>query len=312
MKKEDKKLDEAARASWLYYIARLTQDEIAIKLNTSRQSVQRMIALATNKKLINFKLNHNISKCMELSYALKEKFNLKECDIFPSFDENSTLGLGEAGASVMEKYIYQNKNLIIGLGTGDALTKSINEISPKEYKEHKIISLVGNISRDGRASHNEASSKLSYKINSDYYPMPLPVITPNKEEKNLLLNQASIKNVINLATSIDIAFVGIGNIGKHSPLLKDGFINKEEFKSIEKLKFVGEIIGWLFNEDGNILNQATNERLTSIKINKTPKIPVIGIACGKRKVKAIKAALKGKLINHLVTNETTAKYVLKD
>ena len=40
------KLDDAARAGWLYYVAGNTQDEIARKMGISRQSAQRLVAIA--------------------------------------------------------------------------------------------------------------------------------------------------------------------------------------------------------------------------------------------------------------------------
>ena len=46
---ELKKLEDAARAAWLYYVAKNTQDEIAQKLDVSRQSAQRLIALAVSR-----------------------------------------------------------------------------------------------------------------------------------------------------------------------------------------------------------------------------------------------------------------------
>ena len=39
---------------------------------------------------------------------------------------------------------------------------------------------------------------------------------------------------------------------------------------------------------------------------------VIGIAKGKRKYEALRAALKGRIINGLITDETTAEYLLGD
>ena len=41
-----RRLDLAARAAWLYYIKRRTQDEIAVELNVSRPNAQRLVALA--------------------------------------------------------------------------------------------------------------------------------------------------------------------------------------------------------------------------------------------------------------------------
>jgi len=40
---EKERLDDAARAGWLYYIAGNTQDEIARKLGVSRQTAQRLV-----------------------------------------------------------------------------------------------------------------------------------------------------------------------------------------------------------------------------------------------------------------------------
>ena len=47
MRKKDRKLDLAARAAWLYYVAGKRQDEIAAQLNVSRQAVQRLVSLAS-------------------------------------------------------------------------------------------------------------------------------------------------------------------------------------------------------------------------------------------------------------------------
>ena len=42
---DNTRLDEAARAGWLYYIAGHTQDEIARQLKVSRATVQRLVSL---------------------------------------------------------------------------------------------------------------------------------------------------------------------------------------------------------------------------------------------------------------------------
>ena len=69
----DRKLDLAARAAWLYYIAGNTQEEIVVKLNVSRQAAQRPIALAVSEKLIKFRLDHRLSECIALDISVKIK-----------------------------------------------------------------------------------------------------------------------------------------------------------------------------------------------------------------------------------------------
>ena len=59
------KLDDAARAGWLYYVAGNTQDEIARKMGISRQSAQRLVAIAVSEKLVKVRIDHPIAECMK-------------------------------------------------------------------------------------------------------------------------------------------------------------------------------------------------------------------------------------------------------
>src|SRR4051812_49683016 len=78
------RLEDAARAGWLYYIAGRTQDDIAQILNISRPAAQRLVSLCRSEGLISFRMNHPISTCMELAERLRDRFELLHCDIAPS------------------------------------------------------------------------------------------------------------------------------------------------------------------------------------------------------------------------------------
>ena len=72
MRRHDRKLDLAARAAWLYYVAANTQDQIAEQLNVSRQAVQRLVSLAVSEKLIKFRLDHPLAAGMDLAQQLRD------------------------------------------------------------------------------------------------------------------------------------------------------------------------------------------------------------------------------------------------
>ena len=65
------RLDDAARAGWLYYVAGNNQEEIARKLNVSRQTAQRLVSLSVSEGLIKVRLDHPIGRCMELAEKLQ-------------------------------------------------------------------------------------------------------------------------------------------------------------------------------------------------------------------------------------------------
>jgi hypothetical protein len=73
---QDRRRDLAIRAAWLYYIAGNTQDQLASKLNVSRQAAQRLVATAVAEGLITFRIDHPIRACVELEEALRARFPL--------------------------------------------------------------------------------------------------------------------------------------------------------------------------------------------------------------------------------------------
>ncbi|MDP5132085.1 MAG: sugar-binding transcriptional regulator, partial [Paraglaciecola sp.] len=122
--------------------------------------------------------------------------------------------------------------------------------------------------------------------------------------------QPHISSVFNQAKQADVTFVGIGNLGEKSPLHIDGFITKKELQELSDLGAVGEVISWIFNKDGNLINCDINQRVASVPLVMSSSKPVIGIAAGEDKVIAILGALRSKLINSLITNEYTAQRLL--
>src|SRR5215470_10673512 len=94
------RLDDAARAGWLYYVAGRTQDEIASAMGISRQSAQRLVSLAVAERLVKVRLDHPIAACLELAQALRQRFDLKHVEVVPSDpgSTSTTIGIAEAGA----------------------------------------------------------------------------------------------------------------------------------------------------------------------------------------------------------------------
>src|SRR5215468_3342980 len=100
---ERARLDDAARAGWLYYIAGHTQDEIAKKLSVSRATAQRLVSLSLQERLITFRLEHPIAACMELARRLVDRFELVLCDVVPDDRTDAgTAGVPEAAAAFLE------------------------------------------------------------------------------------------------------------------------------------------------------------------------------------------------------------------
>ncbi|MBO3761949.1 sugar-binding transcriptional regulator [Ciceribacter sp. L1K22] len=308
------RLDDAARAGWLYYVAGKTQDEIAAAMSISRQSAQRLVSLAIAEKLIKVRLDHPIAECIELAQALRDKYDLRQVEVTPSApgSDGGHAGIAEAGAAELERWLKQTDPLIIAIGTGRTLRAAVDQLSPMECPQHRIVSLTGNISPDGSAAYYNVIFSMADAIKARHFPMPLPVIVSSKAERDLLHQQALVKPTLALGAKADVTFVGVGEVDPQAPLLLDGFLNPDEVKSLMAAGVIGEICGWMFDENGALVDNPVNERIASLPLPSIETSCVIGLARGRRKHVAIRAALRGRHINSLITDEDAARFLLQD
>jgi DNA-binding transcriptional regulator LsrR (DeoR family) len=308
------RLDDAARAGWLYYVAGNTQEEIAAKLGISRQSAQRLVSLSVSEGLIKVRLDHPIGRCMDLASRLKTRFALDLVEIVPSdpTSTSTTIGLAEAAAAEIERWLKRPDPIIMAVGTGRTLKAAVEQLMPMEAPHHKVVSLTGNIAPDGSAAYYNVIFNIADTVKARSFPMPLPVIASSARERELLHAQPMIRETLQLAAKADVTFVGLGDIGPEAPLVLDGFISETELKALQKAGAVGEICGWSFDRDGRLIEGPINDRVASAPIPSREHSLVVAIAMGRRKLPGIRATLNRRLVNGLITDETTAEGLLEN
>ena len=308
----DQKLDEAARAGWLYYVAGNTQEDIAAKLKVSRQTAQRLVSLAVSEGLIRVRLEHPIADCMDLADRLQARFGLDHVEVVPSdpTSTSTTLGIAPAVAAEIERRLRASDPIVLAVGTGRTL-KAATDLLPRiDCPQHRIVSLTGNIGPDGSAAYYNVIFGMADAIRARHFPFPLPVFASSAREKDLLHRQSMIAGTLDLAARADVTFVGIGEIAADAPLFVDGFITEAELTALREAGAVGEIVGWAFDASGKLIEGLTNERVASAPIPSRETSLVIAAAMGARKLPGIRAAFESRLVNGLITSEATALALL--
>ena len=307
------RLDDAARAGWMYYVAGRTQDEIATAMGISRQSAQRLVSLAVAERLIKVRLDHPIAACLELGRSLREKYALNQVEVVPSDLQSSstTVGIAEACAAEIERWLRKPDPIVLAIGTGRTLKAAVDQLPSIECPQHRIVSLTGNIAPDGSAAYYNVIFSMADAIKARHFPMPLPVLVSSSQERALLHQQALMRSALELAAEADVTFVGVGELGLDAPLCVDGFLEPDAMPALVERGATGEICGWIFDGQGALLGDPVNDRVASVPIPSRERGTVIGVAKGRRKLSAIRAALTGQLINGLITDEATAEFLLK-
>ena len=75
---------------------------------------------------------------------------------------------------------------------------------------------------------------------------------------------------------------------------------------------MGDLLSHFIDKDGNPVESGLDNRLLSTPLEELKKMNnVIGVAGGRHKAEAIHAALRGKYLDILITDEETAAMLLK-
>ena len=232
-KEDDIRLDQKVRAAWMYYIAGQNQSEIASQLGTSRPVVQRLIAAAKEEGIVSINLHHPVANCLDYAQLLQEKYRLIECNVVPAFSEESTLDSVSFGCyQLMARYLQDDKEKIIGLGSGLTLKKALQRIDFDSLNT-RCVALISAMNADGQCNYyDDVPLLLTRKIKAKYYQWPAPRYAQSAEEHEMWCTNRLFRSVSGVAQEADVIFVGIGPLGTQSPIFKDGFINQAQMDEL--------------------------------------------------------------------------------
>lgn len=293
----------------LYYIDDMPQKDIAQKLNISRPKVSRLLKAAKANKLVEIKINYPMPPRSQLERTFEQKYGLKEAIILKNIDEeNRIFSEVTAAAAKYLKRIVRDGNSI-GVAWGSTLRAVADSIEMSEKKDVKVIQIIGSMGQSP-TSANEIVRKIAESFGGRYYLLPAPAIVNSPDIKDALMKDDTIKDILHMARSVDIALIGIGSINKNSCFFASGYLKDDDLDALTRKKAVGDICAHFFNIHGQIC-EYIDDRVIAISLEDLKKIPrVIGVALGPEKAESIVGALNSGVLDVLIIDEKTANLVM--
>ncbi|MTI65586.1 MAG: sugar-binding transcriptional regulator [Firmicutes bacterium] len=305
--KENKKRVEYIRIASYYYKWGLTQNEISKKINVSRQKVNRMLKECVKLGIVKFVIPELEDSYVKLESEIEKKYNLKAVRIAKhGCQENLYSALGRTGSEYLMKIFSDGDT--IGFSRGRSVSNLVDSINPRKIKDTTAVQLMGGWNNENtNGNSDEIVHRFSEKVNARPAKLYAPVVVESKILKEAILKEASFLKVYDIIKSCSISVVGIGN-AKYPELIPT--MGEKDYSYI-KDKAVGEICTHFFDENGDYIKTPFNDRVISVEYEDYMNIPIrIGVAGSLEKLKAIKGAVAGKIINVLITDFETAKHLL--
>jgi lsr operon transcriptional repressor len=299
-----------SRIAWLYFIKGFTQHQISKRLNLSRMQVQRSISKSKKEGLVRIEIIDPGTSCFEIEEQLRTQFSLSDAVVIPAPDEEKLKEeLGKAAAGYLLRLIQNNQ--IIGVGWGTTLQKMTEFIKGKTLENVKVVSLIGGWSERTKESPYEVAWNFADALKAPCYHISAPAVADSLVSHSVITSEKIVSSILNIARASDIAVLGIGSADNDSSLVQAGVLSSDQLKQLRAKGAVGDICAQFYDNQGQPVDHGYMERVIGLSLHDLQKIgTVIGIAGGKQKAAAICGAIKGRLLNVLITDERTAKGVL--
>jgi DNA-binding transcriptional regulator LsrR (DeoR family) len=309
----------------LYYRQGRSQKDIATTLGVSAATVSRLLKRAFDEGFVRVELD--LPRTQELEAALIKEFGLRDALVVMTGGRTDVReGLGSAAAAYFESIAANGMR--VGLSCGFTLYHTIRALRQRRFRDLALYPLSGESTlKLVDLSPNTLVGMLAakYRPYVTAYALPVQHLVSLREierERRRLLRDPEIRRIYDAAQSVDVALVGIGQIAEHTP----GFCSLAEsygvgVERLRELGVVGEINYQPFDAHGVIVDRpelrVLMRRVLSVDgprlqaLSRLADRWVIGVAGGRAKRDAVRAALAGRFMNVLVTDEDVATAVLR-
>jgi DNA-binding transcriptional regulator LsrR (DeoR family) len=304
----------------LYYEQDMTQGDIGKRLRLSRQKVQRLLHQARDEGVVRIGIRPTMGIFADLEKSLEEQFGLREAVVVESSADQDQLtvarDVGVGGAEYLLRVVQPHDRIV--LSWGGSLLGMVNALShhpPVEFEDVTVIQALGGLADPNNEIHAaDLTRRLARALGAKAVLLPAPGIAGSQSAREAFGSDPHVAEVLQAARNASLALMGIGAPRPNSLLVQKGkIVTWQELAGLKKRGAVGDINLRYFDSHGRRVASELDERVIGLTLAEIKRIDhVVGVAGGSEKFKAIRAALEGKLINVLVTDDKTATRLVSE
>ena len=302
----------------MYYLQDLTMETIAKHLGTSRSTVSRMVKHARETGLVEITLRPTHSNAPSLGQKIREVYGI-EAYVVAVPDHNSEVERLEQVALTTARLIgtWFDSNMILAVAWGTTLSAIARNLPRKTTRGSAVVQLNGaaNTRTSGVEYAGDLIAEFGKAFDAHVHYFPVPAFFDYAETKEAMWRERSVRRVLAQQRRADIALFSVGALsgGLPSHVYTAGYLEASDVAVLDHEGVVGDVCTVFLREDGTYKDVALNARATGPSPSELRRVPrrVCAVA-GDNKVVPLRAALRARVVTHLIVDEVTATKLLLD
>lgn len=300
----------------LYYLRDQSQSAIAELTGYSISKVSRLLSQAREAGIVRISVQAAPAQLTGLAARLAAGLGIEDAHVTPGRSDAPSIAsrlCAVAAAPWVEETIPDAG--VLGIAGGFTVSAMVDAFPPTRRSHLTVVPLVGGY--DPTAPHldiNEVTRRAAERLGARYLVLHAPHKVDSPAVRDALLRESSIVATTNYWSRLSLAIIGISG----GPLAEPGYwtvmdrLTPAERQRLVDHQVVGDIVGHLFSEDGEVVDDASSDQTIAAPVEVLRHAArVIAVAAGPHKVSGIIGASRTGLVDSLVTDEPTALAILE-
>lgn len=297
------------QVSLLYYQNGMSQQEIARYLNISKMNISRMLQKARDTDIVQISVKLPFAEDAGTARKLEKLFGLEQAVVakIPSRGKSFSLRGYLGGIAAFYMMLETPGNTVYGMGIGETIGQVVENLLPLTTENVHVVQLMGGLSTVSQGNPFSIIQETCRKFSSQgTYLTSYAVLESKQACQDVMNHDIRTTGVYDLWKKCNEAYFGIGSINTGT-FFAESLKNSSEWEGIIAQGTVGDILGHCYDQEGNFLQTAIEERLVSIPVDMLRNIKKrVAISGGVEKAPAVLGALRSGIVTHLIIDEETA------
>lgn len=323
-----------------YYLEGKKQEEIAGAEGLSRQMITKIIQQARERGIVTFYIRSPTDEAQlaGLGERLRSLLPLKDLQIVPAvldrpgtelqLSSETVFPLAQRAAQYLDRILNQGKGKRLVVSPGRIIRHVVAGLRPECLRDDlQVVPFIGLFNIAGPPYEASILAwELARAYGAEHFFLPAEAYIQDPELKARLEQLPGIRKALQVARAADLIVTGIGNplptLLRKAQLLE---VSKEQQAKLARMmpeleeRIVGEIAGQAFDQDGSLIEelekifgQIVGLSLSELRERVQAGATSIGVVGGDLdRVPGILAAIRAQYINALITDDLTARELIR-